>query len=177
MTSPQAFCSRRSPKIQPIVICFWLAWDCSCCLNLSLGSQNLTCLGLSEQLLLFREPVLLHGVHKRTNMMLSLWLQLCDPSWATQINFLETLEQERESGLVSLPAEGSVVCKSESCPVGIFCQKGQRELGARKREGREEKALMESGSSVPSISWGFISPDPVPLNKFSFLLHGGLMGH
>lgn len=92
MTSPQASCSRWSPKIQPIVICFWLAWECSCCLNPSLGSQNWTCLGLSEQLLLFREPVLLHSVHKCTNMMLSLWLQLCDPSWATQINFLETLE-------------------------------------------------------------------------------------
>jgi len=56
---------------------------------------------------------------------------------------LRLWNQERESGLVFLPADGSVVCKSGSCPAGIFCQKGQRELGARRKEGREEKAPME----------------------------------
>lgn len=135
MTSPQASCSRWSPKIQPIVICFWLAWECSCCLNPSLGSQNWTCLGLSEQLLLFREPVLLLMY---TNVQIwccpSGWL--CDPSWATQINFLETLEPGREKVVWSLPADGSVVYKSGSCPAGISA-KGPRELGARRKEGRE----------------------------------------
>lgn len=84
MTSPQATCSRWSLKIQSILICFWLSWDCYY-FSPTLGSQNWTHIGLSEQLL-FREPVLLHSVHKYTTMLLSLGLQLRDPSWATQID-------------------------------------------------------------------------------------------